>query len=149
LNTLFGGYFGSRLMSNIREDKGYTYGIGSGVASYEDAHFFYISTEVGKDVTNPAVKEIYNELATITSNKPEEKELETVKNYMLGSLLNESDGVFSLADRFKGVYFNGENFDFYNRYIAAINNCTPDVILNTAQKYFNDENMLEVIAGSK
>lgn len=149
LNTIFGGYFGSRLMSNIREDKGYTYGIGSGVASFEDANYFFISTEVGNDVTDLAVKEIYNELETITSKKAEIKELETVKNYMLGNLLKESDGVFSIADRFKGVYFNGENFDFYNRYITAINNCTPEIILQTAQKHFNNNNLLEVIAGSK
>lgn len=149
LNTLFGGYFGSRLMSNIREDKGYTYGIGSGVASFEDANYFFISTEVGKDVTDLAVKEIYKELETIITIKPEAKELETVKNYMLGSLLKESDGVFSIADRFKGVYFNDENFDFYNRYITAINNCTTEDILNSAQKYFNNNNLLEVIAGSK
>jgi len=149
LNTIFGGYFGSRLMSNIREDKGYTYGIGSGIATYEDATFFYISTEVGKEVTTLAVKEIYNELNTITTNLVEQEELKTVKNYMLGSLLKESDGVFSIADRFKGVYFKGKNFDFYNQYIQEINTITPTDILNTAQKYFNSTNLLEVIAGAR
>lgn len=149
LNTLFGGYFGSRLMTNIREDKGYTYGIGSGIASFEDANYFFISTEVGKEVTDLALKEIYKELEVITNEKATNKELETVKNYMLGSLLKESDGVFSIADRFKGVYFNKENFDFYNRYIKIINETSPDEMLETAQKYFNKENMLEVVAGAK
>lgn len=149
LNTLFGGYFGSRLMKNIREDKGYTYGIGSGVISYEDASFFFISTEVGKEVTQLATKEIYKELAEITTKEVSEKELETVKNYMLGSLLKESDGVFSIADRFKGVYFQGDTFDFYNRYIQVINNVTTKDLLNSAQKYLNNTNMLEVIAGAK
>jgi len=149
LNTLFGGYFGSRLMKNIREDKGYTYGIGSGIASYEDATFFFITTEVGKDVTELAVKEIYKELEEITSKEVSAKELETVKNYMLGGLLKESDGVFSIADRFKGVYFQGETFEFYNRYIQAINEATTKDLLTTAQTYFNSTNMLEVIAGAK
>ncbi len=149
LNTLFGGYFGSRLMKNIREDKGYTYGIGSGVASYEDGAFFFISTEVGKDVTPLAVKEIYKELDEITSKEVTQTELETVKNYMLGSLLKESDGVFSIADRFKGVYFKGDSFDFYNRYIQAINKVTTKDLLTTAQKHLNNTNMLEVIAGAK
>ncbi len=149
LNTLFGGYFGSRLMSNIREDKGYTYGIGSGIASFEDANFFFISTEVGKEVTDLAVAEIYKELDLITNKKVDNKELETVKNYMMGSLLAESDGVFSIADRFKGVYFNNEDFDFYNRYMKVINETSPEDILITAQKYFNNENMLEVVAGAK
>lgn len=149
LNTVFGGYFGSRLMSNIREDKGYTYGIGSGIAAFEDASYFFISTEVGKDVTTAAVKEIYNELDEITSKKMSDKELETVKNYMLGSLLKESDGVFSIADRFKGVYFKGEDFSFYNRYMDVINSITPEELLNTAQTYFTNKNLLEVIAGDK
>lgn len=149
LNTVFGGYFGSRLMSNIREDKGYTYGIGSGIATFEDASYFFISTEVGKDVTTAAVKEIYNELDKITSKKMSDKELETVKNYMLGSLLKESDGVFSIADRFKGVYFKGEDFSFYKRYMDMINAVTPSELLDTAQKYFTKQNLLEVIAGDK
>ena len=62
LNTILGGYFGSRLMANIREDKGYTYGIGSGLASLVNGGFFYISTEVGTDVTNDTLKEIYKEI---------------------------------------------------------------------------------------
>ncbi|MCT4581620.1 MAG: insulinase family protein [Flavobacteriales bacterium] len=149
LNTIFGGYFGSRLMSNIREDKGYTYGIGSGIAAFEDASYFFISTEVGKAVTADAVAEIYKELNIITSEKVAIKELDTVKNYMLGSLLKESDGVFSIADRFKGVYFKGESFDFYNRYMNTINQVTPSELLETAQKHFNTTNLLEVIAGDK
>lgn len=149
LNTVFGGYFGSRLMSNIREDKGYTYGIGSGIAAFEDASYFFITTEVGKDVTQAAVQEIYKELEIINSEKVSEKELETVKNYMLGSLLKESDGVFSIADRFKGVYFKGEDFSFYNRYMEAINSVTPSELINTAQKYFTKQNLLEVVAGDK
>ena len=56
LNTVFGGYFGSRLMTNIREDKGYTYGIGSGITSLQHSGYFFISTEVGVDVTKQAIK---------------------------------------------------------------------------------------------
>ena len=62
LNTLLGGYFGSRLMSNIREDKGYTYGIGSAIVSMRQEGYFFISTEVGADVTTAAIGEIYKEI---------------------------------------------------------------------------------------
>lgn len=148
LNTLFGGYFGSRLMSNIREDKGYTYGIGSGIASFEDAIFFFISTEVGKQVETQAIEEIYKELKIIITEKATEQELNIVKNYMLGSLLKESDGVFSIADRFKGVHLKGEDFGFYKRYIKTINNITANELLQTAQKYLSN-NLLEVVVGSK
>ncbi len=149
LNTIFGGYFGSRLMSNIREDKGYTYGISSGIATFEDADFFYITTEVGKDVTVPAVEEIYKELENITTQEVNSRELTTVQNYMLGSLLKETDGVFSISDRYKGVYFKGQDLSFYNRYIKAINEVTPKDLLEVAQKYLSNNNLLEVIAGDK
>ncbi len=149
LNTIFGGYFGSRLMSNIREDKGYTYGISSGIATFEDADFFYITTEVGKDVTALAVEEIYKELATIRTQEVKSRELTTVQNYMLGSLLKETDGVFSISDRYKGVYFKGQDLNFYNRYIKAINEVTPQDLLQIAQKYLSEDNLLEVIAGDR
>jgi zinc protease len=84
LNTVFGGYFGSRLMANIREDKGYTYGIGSGVNNLVHSGYFFISTEVGTDVTSAALKEIYHEMKRMREELVDENELETVRNYILG-----------------------------------------------------------------
>jgi zinc protease len=62
LNTVLGGYFGSRLMANIREDKGYTYGIGSGMSSFKQTGAFFIASEVGADVCKAAVVEIEKEV---------------------------------------------------------------------------------------
>jgi zinc protease len=94
VNTIFGGYFGSRLMSNIREDKGYTYGIGSGVVSMNDVGYFVISTEVGVDVCASALNEIYFELKRLREELVSDDELDLVKNYMLGTLLRSAEGAF-------------------------------------------------------
>jgi len=149
LNTVLGGYFGSRLMSNIREDKGYTYGIGSAIASLEDAVFFFLSTEVGADVTKEALKEVYFELDRLRHELVSEEELGMVKNYMLGSMLKSSDGPFSMADKYKSVYFNGEDLSFYDHYISMINNVTSEELLVVAKKYFDPKEMLEVVVGKK
>ena len=103
LNTVLGGYFGSRLMKNIREDKGYTYGIGSGILSLKEAGYFFISTEVGSDVTKAALTEIYKEIETIRTIEITEQELELVKNYLLGQLLSSCDGPFNMASLFDSV----------------------------------------------
>lgn len=149
LNTIFGGYFGSRLMSNIREDKGFTYGIGSAIASMEDAMFFFISTEVGADVTSSALKEVYFELNRLCEELVPNDELEMVKNYMQGSMLKSSDGPFSMADKYKSVYFKGEDLSFYDRYISIINNVTSEELRDVAKKYFDPKEMMEVVVGKK
>lgn len=149
LNTVLGGYFGSRLMSNVREDKGYTYGIGSAIAAMEDAMFFFISTEVGADVTNAAIKEVYLELDRLREELVPVEELEMVKNYILGSMLKSSDGPFSMADKYKSVYFKGGDLSFYDRYISMINNVTSEELLAVAKKYFDPKEMLEVVVGKK
>ena len=147
LNTVLGGYFGSRLMQNIREDKGYTYGIGSGIVSMKNAGYFFISTEVGSNVTKDALKEIYFELERLQSEEISKNELDLVKNYMLGQFLDSCDGAFKMANLFESADEYGLNFDFYNQYIHTIKNITPKTLLELGVKYFNQNDLLEVVAG--
>lgn len=149
LNTVFGGYFGSRLMANIREDKGYTYGIGSAIVSFSHGGYFTLSTEVGAEVTNDAVKEIYFELNRIQSEKVSESELALVRNYMLGTFLRSIDGPFALADRFKGIHFSGLGYDYYERYIETVRTITADRLMELANKYWKKEEMIELVVGKK
>ncbi|MBI4930824.1 MAG: insulinase family protein [Bacteroidetes bacterium] len=149
VNTIFGGYFGSRLMANIREDKGYTYGIGSAVVSFSHAGYFTISTEVGAEVTKDAIKEIYFELSRMQTEKVSESELALVRNYMLGAFLRSIDGPFALADRFKGIYFSGLDYDYYNTFIETIRTITPEKIMELANKYLKKEEMIELVVGKK
>lgn len=149
LNTVFGGYFGSRLMANIREDKGYTYGIGSAIVSFSQGGYFTLSTEVGAEVTKDAVKEVYFELNRIQTEKISESELALVRNYMLGTFLRSIDGPFALADRFKGIHFNGLGYEYYERYVNTIRTITADRLMELANKYWKKEEMIELVVGKK
>jgi zinc protease len=149
LNTVFGGYFGSRLMSNIREDKGYTYGIGSGMVSLKHSGYFFISTEVGVDVCGNALKEIYYEMARLREELVTEDELQLVKNYMLGTFLRSVDGPFALADRFKGILEYGLGYDYFDRYVATIKGISASQLRVLANQYLEKESMIELVVGKK
>jgi predicted Zn-dependent peptidase len=147
LNTILGGYFGSRLMANIREDKGYTYGIGSGMSSLKHSGSLFIATEVGADVCRGALSEIEKEINRLKTELVPQEELDLVRNYMLGSLLGSLENVFSHADKFKNVYFAGLDYTYYDRYTNVIKAVTPQDILDLANKYLNFDKMYKVIVG--
>lgn len=147
LNTIIGDYFGSRLMRNIREDKGYTYGIGSMVSEMEHTGYFMIGTEVGKEVKDLALAEIKYELDKLKTKLVPQDELDLVKNYMLGQLLKSADGPYSMMDLFLSVEQHGLNMDFYNQVIHSINAVTPERIKELANKYLNWDDFTIVTAG--
>jgi predicted Zn-dependent peptidase len=146
-NTILGGYFGSRLMNNIREDKGYTYGINSGIVSLKNGGYFFISTEVGADVTKDALKEIYKEIELLRTKEVSTEELDLVKNYMLGQLLQSCDGAFNMANLFESAKLYGLDYGFYNNYINTIKKITPKTIKALGVKYFNKIDLKEVVVG--
>ena len=149
LNTILGGYFGSRLMANIREDKGYTYGIGSGLASLVNSGYFFISTEVGTDVTNDTLKEIYKEIALLREELVDADELETVRNYVLGQFLRSVDGPYSLADKFKAIWEFGLDYDYFEKYFEAVKNITPEEVKSLANVYLQEKDLIELVVGKK
>lgn len=149
LNTVLGGYFGSRLMSNIREDKGYTYGIGSGMVSLHNSGYFFISTEVGSDVCKKALDEIYFEINRLKEEEIEEEELKLVKNYLLGRFLRSVDGPFSLAERFKSIMEYNLGYDYYDKFIATIKGIQASELKELANRYWNKESMIELVVGKK
>jgi predicted Zn-dependent peptidase len=146
---VFGGYFGSRLMSNIREDKGYTYGIGSGMVSLQHAGYFFITTEVGVDVCGKALKEIYYEMNRLREELVSEDELELVKNYMLGTFLRSVDGPFAMADRFKSLMEYNLGYEYYDRYVATIKSIGASQIRDLANQYFDQDSMIELVVGKR
>lgn len=147
VNTILGGYFGSRLMSNIREDKGYTYGIGSAVISQMNSGTFFIASEIGKQVVDDAVKEVYKELEILATQKVTESELDLVRNYMLGALQRSIDGPFSKADSYKSLILWGLDTDFFTGYVEQIKSITSDTIKSLTIKHLDPKSMTEVIAG--
>jgi len=148
-NEVLGGYFGSRLMKNIREEKGYTYGIYSQVASNKNYAQFLVASDVKKEKTGEAIAEIKNEMRKLMVEPIDADELYTVKNYMLGTLLNSLNTPFALADKFKSVHFNGIGYGYFNHYIETVRNISAEQILETCTTYFKPDNMLEVVAGER
>jgi len=149
VNTILGGYFGSRLMANIREDKGFTYGIGSALVSMKHAGYFFIASEVGADVCSAAMTEIEKEIEILKKTPVSEEELSLVRNYMLGSMLGSLENALSHADKFKNIYFSGLDYDYYQNYISIVKNIKPENILELANKYLDFTNFQKVIVGKK
>ncbi|NCC87645.1 MAG: insulinase family protein [Clostridia bacterium] len=147
LNTVFGGYFGSRLMKNIREDKGYTYGIGSFISETKSTVLLKIVSDVGVDVTNQAIAEIYKEIDLLKTETISAEELNLVKNYMIGDLITSLDGVIPNAMFFEKLLAKGRTMNYIDAQVKAIMSITPQIVLEYAQKYLNTEKMCIVVAG--
>jgi len=148
LNTILGGYFGSRLMSSLREEKGYTYNIYSSIDMMIHDGYFNISTEVGNEYLDKTLDGIYHEMELLTSKKVERDELDMVKNYLSGNFLNMIDGPFKVAGMSKVIALNELDFDFYRNLMRRIHTVTTDDIQNLAKKYFVKSNMVEIIVGN-
>lgn len=147
LNTILGDYFGSRLMSNIREDKGYTYGIGSAIMELQKNGYFIIVTEVGKEVTEATLNEIRFEMKRLQDEPVSEAELSLVQNYMLGQLLKSADGPYAMLDMYNSVDMHGLDLEFYDNAIRQIRAITQDRIQELAKQYLNWEDFLIITAG--
>ena len=146
LNSLFGGYFSSRLMQNIREDKGYTYGIGSYLFLNKDCSTFAIIGDIKQDCIEQTKQEIFKEMDTLSQTLIPQDELQRVKSYTKGEILRGLDGGFDLSEKFVPLLRYGMKNDYYDRYIQQIDSATAQDLQCVAQKYLQKEKMLTVIA---
>lgn len=149
LNELLGGYFGSRLMRNIREDKGYTYGIYSAVSPKEHDTLFYIGTDVNYAVTDKTIEEIKKELQALQQDEISTEELQTVKNYMLGKFLNDIATIFEQCDRYKRIVLYQLPHNHYNNFVTAIRSITSSELQQLAQQYLSYADMQTAVAGKR
>lgn len=149
LNSVFGGYFGSRLMKNIREDKGYTYGIYSLLQVFRGLSVFFVTADVGSDVTNKAIDEVYNEMHLLQTALVDDEELNIVKNYLVGSFIRSIDGVFELSERYKTLLQNNLSIDFFAKYLQEITEITPEKLEMLSQKYLDKPSFFEICVGNK
>lgn len=147
LATVLGGYFGSRLMSNIREDKGYTYGISAGIVSLKRGGYLSISTEVGANVCQATLNEIYIEIERLRRDLIPNDELDLVRNYMLGSVLKSIDGPFQVAGKWKSYLKYGLSMETHHALIHQIKTITPERLRELAQTYLQREDLKQVTAG--
>jgi predicted Zn-dependent peptidase len=145
LNSLFGGFFGSRLMSNIREDKGYTYGIHSFLEKHIRESAWIISTEAGKDVCEATIEEVYKEMKILWEELVDEDELLLVKNYMMGVNLGDIDGPFQVIARWKSLVLNNLDEKYFYDTMDTIKNISAKEIKEMAIKYLIPEDFFELV----
>ncbi len=147
LNHILGGYFGSRLMKNIREEKGLTYGIYSSLTALIHDSYFSIGADVNKENRELTIQEIKNELKNLRVQLIGKTDLETAKNHFIGSLQAEITTPFAHADKIKTILLYSLPTDFYQSLLNKIDWINENDLLETAQKYFDEESFSVVAAG--
>ena len=145
LNNVFGGFFGSRLMSNIREDKGYTYGIYSYLENHIQQSAWVISTEAGRDVCEATIAEVYKEMELLRNKLVDDEELLLVRNYMMGSILGDLDGPFHIINRWKNIILNDLDGDYFYQQMETIRKVSANELQDLANKYLLPEKFYELV----
>lgn len=148
LNVLLGGYFGSRLMSNIREKNGYTYDIISEIDAYGKDNVFVVSSQAATEYVEPLLKELYKEIERLQTEEIPAEEVELVRNYIMGELCREYEGAMAKSEVFVNAWLSGDGFDSVNRYIDAIKHVTPQKLQSAARKYLQRDKMFEIVVGA-
>lgn len=148
LNTILGGYFGSRLSKQIRERKGYTYSIYSSLVPLLKSGYFYITTDVETTSWEKVIQEIFLEINRLKNDLITQEELQMVKSYLMGWLLTSMDGVFKMLSNLQGVAVYGLQLDFYHQLAHTIQYITPQELRQLAQKHLDTNKCLQVIVGA-
>jgi len=149
LNTIIGGYFGSRLMLNIREDKGYTYNIYSSLDTMKYDGYFYISTDTSHDLVEKTKAEIYKEIKKLQEKPIDAEEQSMVKNYLLGNFLTMIDGPYNTIDVVKTFISEDLEISHFNQLIEYIKTFNVADIQALANKYLNKSQLWEITVGGK
>jgi predicted Zn-dependent peptidase len=147
LNTLFGGYFGSRLMANIREESGLTYNIGSTLDPMRYDGCLYVGTEVSTDKVDESLREIYTEMKKLADEPVKEDELLMVRRYLLGNMLPMLDGPFNVSETIKTLVAEGAPEGHFDHLVHTIKTISARELQELAQRYLRAEDMWEVIVG--
>lgn len=147
LNRVLGGYFGSRLMKNIREEKGYTYGIYSSISRTNSGNFFTIATDVGTQYKEATFNEISKEINRLKEELISEEELNMVKNYHKGSIMNSIDGSLKMASRIISFLPLGLHEEFINERLMAVENISAERLQSLAKQYLDFDKMYKIVAG--
>ena len=145
LNTILGGYFGSRLMANIREEKGYTYNIYSSHDAMKFGGYFCVASDVGNEFVEDTVRQIYLEMEKLQNDLVPESELEMVRNYLLGTMLTNLDGPFNIVEVVKTYVLSDMPVAAFEEMAGQVKNIRPEELRALAQKYFPKEKMWQVI----
>jgi predicted Zn-dependent peptidase len=147
MNTVLGGYFGSRLQKNIREDKGFTYGISSSLVPYPRGGYWVVGTDVNGENVEATLAEIKKEIIILQNDLIPSEELDIVKSYLMGSFTGELTQAFDIAEKVRVIQLDGLAPDFYDQFQDSIQNIQAQDIRDMAAKYLNLDLMHEVVVG--
>jgi len=147
LNTILGGYHGSRLVRNLRESKGLTYGIQSNLESLLYATCFVVATDANSAAQKVVIREIYREIKKLRTQPVSEPELEMVRNYVCGNFLMQIDGPLNVVDTIKPLILHDLPISYFEEFLERIKHVTTDEILHLAERYLDPAEMTEVVIG--
>ena len=148
LNMLLGGYFNSRINLNLREKHGFTYGARSLLDTRLLSGPFFVSTEVRTEVTIRAIEEIISEITRITLDPVTDEELQTVKNYMIGSFPLQIETPQQIASRIAMIVLYGLEPDYYDTYRDKLAALTTDGLYQIAREYLHPDSLTIVASGN-
>lgn len=144
---ILGGYFGSRLMKNIREEKGLTYGIYASINPLQEASYFLIGADVNTENVDVTLEEIAKELKILRTEKISSSELDVAKNHFIGSLQSEITTPFAHADKIKTIVLSSLPHDYYQQMIYAIDAITPEQIISVSEQLLHEDTLSFVAVG--
>ncbi|MFI3283292.1 MAG: pitrilysin family protein [Rikenellaceae bacterium] len=148
LATVLGGYFGSRLMKSLREERGYTYGVMSAMVNFARSGYFAVATQVGVEVVDDALDLIYEQIERLRIEPISTEELEMVKKIMIGEIMRILDGPFGIADvTIENILCDRTN-DAIAHNVKQIESMTVEELMRLAQKYLRREDLITVISGA-
>lgn len=132
-------------MSNIREEKGYTYGIYSYLQNHTQQSAWVVSTEAGKDVCEATIAEVYKEMEELRNELVDDEELLLVRNYMMGTILGDLDGPFHIINRWKNIILNDLPEDYFYKQIETIRKVSAAELQQLANKYLVPDKFYELV----
>ncbi len=147
LNTIIGGFFGSRLQKNIREEKGFTYGISSSLAPMHRGGYWVVGTDVKNENVEETLSEIKKEVRIIQEELVGEEELNLVKNYLMGSFTGELTQAFDIAEKVKIIEMEGLSEDYYDLFQSKIIEISPKEIRDLANQYLDPSQFTQIVVG--
>jgi predicted Zn-dependent peptidase len=147
LNHILGGFFGSRLMKNIREEKGLTYGIHASIHALKNDSFLVIGADVNKENQALIFQEIRNELMRLRTELINKEELDIARYHFIGSLQSEITTPFAHAEKIRNILLYNLDQEYYSRMINKISSVSSEELIDIAEKYFNEKSFFEAAVG--
>ncbi len=147
LTTVLGGYFGSRLVHNLREERGYTYGVFATMVNLQNAGYMAIATEVAAAATDDSIFQIKHEIERLRNEPVPVDELEMVKNIMTGEVMRILDGPIGIADVTIENICNGMDNCSNSQWLHEVRSITPERLLDLARRYLDPEKLTTVVVG--